>query len=210
MSRKTPSPTAAQDPGRHTLFEDVQAILTGTLLVALGVVMFKQAGLVTGGVTGLTFLAHYASRINFGLLLVALNLPFYVLSLKQMGLAFTARSLVSVALVAGFTEIAPLLVRFEWLQPVFAAIAGGLLMGIGMLILFRHQASLGGLNVLVLYLQKAHGWRAGKIQMAFDCAIVLGAAFVVSPPQIAISVLGAVALNLAIATNHKPGRYVAA
>lgn len=194
----------------HTLFEDVQALLTGTLVVALGVAMYKKAGLLTGGVTGLAFLSHYASGINFGVLLVGLNLPFYALALKRMGLAFTLKSVIAVTLVAIFTEFSPDLIRFEWLHPIFAGITGGLLMGVGMLILFRHKASLGGLNVLVLYLQETRGWRAGKVQMAFDCAIVLGSAFVVSPLLIAISVVGAVVLNLSLATNHRPGRYVAA
>lgn len=195
---------------RHTLFEDVQALLTGTLVVALGVAMFKKAGLLTGGVTGIAFLSHYASGINFGLLLVGINLPFYFLAFKRMGPVFTAKSVIAVALVAFFTEFSPLLIRFEWLHPIFAGITGGLLMGVGMLILFRHNASLGGLNVLVLYLQQTRGWPAGKVQMIIDCMIVLGSALIVPPMLIAISVLGAVVLNLSLATNHKPGRYVTA
>jgi uncharacterized membrane-anchored protein YitT (DUF2179 family) len=70
-------------------------------------------------------------------------------------------------------------------------------------VLFRHRASLGGFNVLVLYLQERFGWRAGKVQMAFDCAIVVGWS------QIAWSIVGAVALNLTLAINHRPGRYMA-
>jgi hypothetical protein len=44
--------------------------------------------------------------------------------------------------------------------------------------------------------------------MAIDCAIVLAAFALVEPRQVAISVLGAVALNLAVAVNHGPGRYL--
>jgi uncharacterized membrane-anchored protein YitT (DUF2179 family) len=74
--------------------------------------------------------------------------------------------------------------------------------------LFRHKASLGGLNILVLVVQERHGWRAGKVQMAIDCLIVLAAFTLVEPRLIAISVLGAVALNLVVAVNHRPGRYL--
>jgi uncharacterized membrane-anchored protein YitT (DUF2179 family) len=88
-------------------------------------------------------------------------------------------------------------------------VTGGLLIGAGMLMLFRHRASLGGLNIMVLYLQERFGWRAGKVQMAFDCSIVLAALAVVPWQQIAWSVLGAVVLNLTLAINHKPGRYMA-
>ena len=84
-----------------------------------------------------------------------------------------------------------------------------LLAGAGMLMLFRHRASLGGFNVLVLYLQDTRGWRAGHLQMGLDCGIVLAALAFVPLPQIAWSVAGAVALNLTLAINHRPGRYMA-
>jgi uncharacterized membrane-anchored protein YitT (DUF2179 family) len=77
-----------------------------------------------------------------------------------------------------------------------------------MLMLFRHNASLGGLNVVVLYLQERFGWRAGKVQMLLDGLIVLGGLVVADPQRVALSVLGAVVLNLALAINHRPGRYI--
>jgi uncharacterized membrane-anchored protein YitT (DUF2179 family) len=78
-----------------------------------------------------------------------------------------------------------------------------------MLMLFRHHASLGGMNVVVLYLQERMGWRAGKVQMAIDCLIVLGALWVTDWRRVALSVLGAVVLNMTLAVNHRPGRYMA-
>jgi len=78
-----------------------------------------------------------------------------------------------------------------------------------MLMLFRHRASLGGFNVLVLWLQERYGWRAGHIQMVMDCAIVLVALVVVGGAQVLWSVVGAVVLNLSLAINHRPGRYMA-
>lgn len=204
-----PVPPATTEGG-HSLFEDIQALLTGTLVVALGIAMYKKAGLLTGGVTGVAFLSHYASGINFGLLLVGINVPFYVFAWKRMGLAFTVKSLVALTLVAVFTEYSPPLLRFEWLHPVVAGVVGGMLMGVGMLILFRHKASLGGFSVLALYLQETRGWRVGVVQMVLDGSILLCSAFVVSPMLIGISILGAVVLNLSLATNHKHGRYIAA
>ena len=44
--------------------------------------------------------------------------------------------------------------------------------------------------------------------MAFDVAIVVAAFAIVEPARVALSVLGAVALNLVVAINHKPGRYL--
>ncbi len=205
------APAPAQDlpAARHRPHEDVQALLTGTLFVALGVVLFRHTGLLTGGTAGLAFLLHYATGWNFSLVFFLINLPFYGLALRRMGRVFTLKTFAAVGLLAAFAQWMPQWIHIDQLSTGFAAVAGGLLMGTGMLILFRHRASLGGFNVLVLYLQERFGWRAGKVQMAFDCAIVLAAFAVVGWDQIAWSVLGAVVLNMTLAINHRPGRYMA-
>lgn len=187
----------------------MQALFTGTLFVALGVMLFRACGLLTGGTAGLAFLVHYATGWNFSAVFFLINLPFYGLALHRMGVRFTAMTFAAVALLALLVQWVPQWIGIDHLSTGFAAVAGGLLMGTGMLILFRHRASLGGLNVLVLWLQERFGWRAGKVQMVFDCAIVLAAFAVVDWQQIAWSVVGAVVLNMTLAVNHRPGRYMA-
>jgi len=193
---------------QHSPFEDAQAIVTGALFIALGVAMFATAGLLTGGTAGLAFLIHYATGWRFGVVFFVINLPFYLLALRTMGLAFTVKTFCAIAALSVFSELMPWVLRFESLQPVYAGVMGGFLIGAGLLMLFRHKASLGGINILVLVLQDQRGWRAGKVQMAIDCLIVLAALAIVEPWRIALSVLGAVALNLVVAVNHRPGRYL--
>jgi uncharacterized membrane-anchored protein YitT (DUF2179 family) len=208
MSTPT-APPAATRASRHRPHEDVQALVTGTLFVALGVVLFRQAGLLTGGTAGIAFLLHYATGWNFSLVFFAINVPFFGLAWRRMGLAFTLKTLAAVSLLAFFAEALPHWLGISTLATPFAAAMGGLLAGAGMLMLFRHRASLGGLNVLVLYLQETRGWRAGHLQMGLDCAIVLAALAFVPWSQIGWSVAGAVALNVTLAVNHRPGRYMA-
>ena len=198
----------AQTPTQHTFFEDAQALATATLFIALGIGMYGHAGLLTGGTAGIAFLVHYATGWRFGPVFFAINLPFAWFAVRSLGWRFTIKSFVAVALLSVLTEVLPLAVRFDWLQPVYASIMGGFLIGVGLLMLFRHQASLGGVNVLVLWLQRRFGWRAGAVQMGIDCAIVVAALAIVDPTSVAISVIGAVALNLVVAINHKPGRYL--
>lgn len=200
---------ADTSPGRHRPHEDALALLTGCLFVALGVVLLRQAGLFAGGTAGLAFLLHYATGWRFGMLFFLINLPFYWLAWRRMGLAFTFKTFASVALLAVFAEALPHWIAIERLSTGFAAVAGGLLVGAGMLMLFRHKASLGGFNVLVLWLQERFGWRAGHVQMAMDCAIVLMALPLVGGAQVLWSIIGAVVLNMTLAINHRPGRYMA-
>lgn len=194
---------------RHSNFEDVQALITGTLFVALGVALFKQAGMLTGGTVGIAFLIHYASGLPFGVLFFGINLPFYWLAYRRMGLPFMLKTMLAVGLMSVLSELLPRWIQFSALNSGFAAIAGGLLIGAGMLILFRHRASLGGLNVLVLYLQEKKGWRAGYVQAALDGLILLASLAFVAPDRVALSLLGMAAINAALVVNHRPGRYTA-
>lgn len=192
---------------KHSRFDDFQAIATGTLLIALAVDLFRHGGLLTGGTPGLTFLVHYASGWSFGLLYFVLNLPFYVFAYRVLGAGFTLKTFAAVALLSAYAELLPLVLRFDWVQPVFAAVLGGLLAGSGLLMLIRHRASLGGLGVLAIWLQDRKGWPVGKVQMACDVAILGGALFIVPPTAVLVSVIGALSLNFVLAVNHKPGRY---
>lgn len=192
---------------RHTLLEDAQAIFIGTLFMSLALVLFGQAGLMTGGTAGVAFLLHYATGWPLGLLFFVINLPFYGFAWRRMGAEFTLKTFVAITSLALMTQWSPQLFAIERLHPLYAAVLGGVLAGCGAIFLARHRTSLGGVTIVTLYLQRSRGWRAGKIQLVIDCAIVLLALWVVPPRQVATSVLAAVVMNLCIAINHRPGRY---
>ena len=82
-----------------------------------------------------------------------------------------------------------------------------MLVGAGLLVMFRHQASFGGVNILALYLQRRWGWPAGKVQMAIDVAILMAAFGVMDWRRVGWSVVGALAVNAVLIWNHRPGRY---
>ena len=126
-----------------TLTEDAVAIFTGVLLISVGVAFFTNAGLLTGGTAGLAFLLHYATGIGFGKIFFVLNLPFYWLALRKLGRAFTLKTFIAVLLLSVLTEAQSQFLQFAQLQPVYAAVAGGLITGTGFLVLFRHRCSLG-------------------------------------------------------------------
>ncbi|WP_111412835.1 YitT family protein [Billgrantia lactosivorans] len=192
----------------HRPYEDVMAMLVGTLFVALGVTFYTQALLLTGSTAGMAFLLQYATGWRFGVWFFLINLPFYYLAVKRLGWSFTLRTFVAIALVSLFSELTGRWVAFDSLNPLYASLMGGSLIGIGMLVLFRHRTSLGGINILALYLQGRYGLRAGFVQLGVDALIMLAALLVLPPERVGLSVLGAVALNLIIALNHKPGRYM--
>lgn len=194
---------------RHTAIEDLQALLIGTLLVALAVTMFRHAGLLSGGTVGIAFLLHYLGGWSFGAVYFLINLPFYWIAWRHLGRAFTLKTFASVALLSVMSDWLAGRLAFAQLDPWLAAVLGGVLLGNGFLILFRHQASLGGLGVVALLLQKRRGWRAGHVQLVLDVLIVAAALVSVPWQRVLLSVVAAAVLNIVLATNHRPGRYVA-
>ena len=152
----------------------------------------------------------YASGLPFGLIFLLVNVPFLALGVWQRGVGFGVRTLLAIGLVGGFTELHALLAGPVEVPSLYAAITGNLLVGISMLILFRHNASMGGLNTLALLAQDRFGWPAGYVQLACD-AVIIAAALTVAPPLVVgASALGAGLLNLILVMNHRPGRYLGA
>jgi uncharacterized membrane-anchored protein YitT (DUF2179 family) len=193
---------------RHSAYEDAIAIVVGTMFMALGIVIYTKTVLLAGSTAGLALLLQYATGIGFWWLFFAINLPFYILAVRKLGWAFTLRTFAAVTLVSIFTRLTFELISFSHLDPLYAAVMGGALSGTGLLILFRHRTGLGGINVLAIYLQDHFGIRAGYFQLAVDLAILAAAFFVIPLDRLALSVVGAVVVNMTLAINHRPGRYL--
>jgi uncharacterized membrane-anchored protein YitT (DUF2179 family) len=170
--------------------------------------MFSHAGLLTGGVAGLAFLASYLTGGSLALFFFVFSVPFFGLAWTRLGPEFTIKSFATLALVSICTAFAPQIVKFEVLNPWAAAVLGGFLVGFGLLALLRHKASVGGVNILAQWLQQSKGLSAGKVQMSVDIVVVLSAFLVVPPIRVFQSVVGAVVIGAVLALNHKPGRYL--
>ncbi|MFC6199717.1 YitT family protein [Ponticaulis profundi] len=192
---------------KHKWYEDVVALLVGALLIGMGVIVFSEAKVLTGGVSGASLVLSYATPFTFGQYFFVLNAPFYILAVMRMGWQFTLKTVVAVTLVSIFPTFAKDWISLEFVHPAFSAIFGGALLGMGMIALFRHRAGIGGVSILSQFLQDKKIMNAGIFQLVTDLFILLAGAFVVPLENLFYSVLGAIVLNLIIAINHRPGRY---
>ena len=193
---------------RHTRLEDAVGILTGTFVASLGLHLLQSSGSVTGGTAGLALLLGYATGWSFPLLFAVVNAPFAALALWKKGLSFTLRTFASIALVSALTWVHQHLLIFERIEPIYGTLGGNLLAGVGLLILFRHRSSLGGVNIIALVLQERTGFSAGWTQMIFDILIIVAALLVLPWPAVLLSAAGAVVLSVVLILNHRPGRYI--
>jgi uncharacterized membrane-anchored protein YitT (DUF2179 family) len=194
---------------RHGPLADAQGVVFGAAMGALGIVLLAHLGLVTGQVAGIALLVAMATGWSFGAVYLALNLPFLWLAWTRMGPGFTLKTLVAVGLVAVFTTLQPRLVNFGAVDPVVGVALAGMMCGSGLLALFRHRASLGGIGVLSVLLQDRFGLRAGYTQMGVDACVFTAALFLLPLKAVLLSLLGAAVMNAFIAINHRRDWYVA-
>ncbi len=192
----------------HSLGEDILAFVIGTSMVALSVQLLQHLGLITGQTAGLAVLLSYVGEQSFGLWFFVINLPFYVLAWWRMGLRFTVKTFIAVALVSVLTEVLPTHLSFAALTPAVGAFFAGAAAGLGLLAIFRHGGSLGGIGILGLYIQEQTGFRAGWVQLGFDFGLFALAFWLLADPWlVAYSALGAFVINLVVGLNHRKDRY---
>ncbi|WP_458790648.1 YitT family protein [Yoonia sp. MH D7] len=199
----------APDLSKHTLTEDLQGLSMGVFFCAISVHLLTHLGLLTGQTAGMAVIISYLTGWSFGAVFFVINIPFYVLAWLRMGRTFTLRSLLSVSLLSLTTTLLP----YGWAPGTIhlglGAVICGSLVGTGLLILFRHNGSMGGFGILALFIQDKTGLKAGYVQLGADVIIFSVALFIFPLNIVAWSLMGAIVTNMVIAVNHRRDRYIA-
>ena len=203
----TMQPAAVGRGLAHTLKDDVYGMILGVMFIAVGLNLLKCSGMITGGIAGIALLLAHVSSLPIGVLFFLANLPFLVFSYFTMGRGFMLKTLVVNVALSAATQGVPLLLTVSYIHPLFAALVGGTFLGMGVLSLARHNASVGGIGVVTLWLQRRTGINAGKSQMLLD-VLVFALSLLTLPLSLLLwSTLSALAMNAMLMNWHKPGRY---
>lgn len=185
---------------RMSIF-DIQGLVFGIIMTSLSVVFLKAAGLVTGQTAGIALLLSYVLPLGFGPLFFLIGIPFLILAWFKRGSVFAVRTIIVVVGISVLSQILSKIILFERLDPVVAAVLGGAASGAGLIAIFRHNASAGGMTILGIIIEQRTGFKAGWFQLAIDALVFLASAFVLSPWQLLYSFLGALVTNMAIVWN---------
>ncbi|QHG65869.1 YitT family protein [Pseudomonas putida] len=192
---------------RHSTLDDAYGLFTGIALAATGIAILGKSGLITGGIAGMALLGSFVSPYPTSVLVPAINVPFLLFALFTMGRNFTLKSvLVSFGLGAGVKFVTPAL-NTAGIDPEIGWVVGGTLLGMGILCLARHNASMGGTGSVVLWVQRRFAVNAGVSQLVCDCILFIIAAIYLPQEKLVWSLIGTVAMNLVLIIWHKPGRY---
>jgi uncharacterized membrane-anchored protein YitT (DUF2179 family) len=157
-------------------------ILVGALIQAVAMRLFLiPAQLVSGGISGAAQLINAYTRWPIGLMVFIGNLPLVVLGWRYLGGArFALRTAVSVAAFSFFTDFLALFLPRAGLTDdlVLNCLYGGLVMGIGLGLVYRGQGTSGGSDILGRILNRRAGISISLSYLVTDSLVVLLAGFV--------------------------------
>ncbi|ANE75496.1 MULTISPECIES: YitT family protein [Dickeya] len=191
----------------HTLKDDVYGLMLGVMFIAIGLNLLKLSGMITGGIAGIALLLSYFIPLSIGVLFILANIPFMIFCYFSMGRAFTLKTLIVNIALSAATQAVPGLLTINYIHPLFSALVGGTFLGMGILSLARHNASVGGTGVVTLWLYKRFNINAGKSQMLLDVLVFAVSIFTMPVHLLLWSALSALAMNAMLMNWHKPGRY---
>lgn len=176
--------TLAQAQSQHrklTRMKFVRRILfmiIGAALVSVGLEIFLVPNhIIDGGIVGISIIASHLSGFPIGIFLVLFNLPFVLLGYKQIGKTFAISTTFSVIVMSiGTTLLHP--VQAITIDPLLAAVFGGIILGVGVGLVIRSGGSLDGTEIVAILFSKKMAFSVGEIVMFFNFFILGSAGFV--------------------------------
>lgn len=164
------------------LFSYLQIII-GCVLGGAAYPLFLTPGnIAPGGLTGVAMVINYLFHWPVGTVTLILNVPLFIFGWKFMGKRFVLRTLIATILFSLLIDLLPLKPLTD--DPLLSAIFGGVLLGIGLGLILRGEATTGGTDMLARMIHRSvPAISVGMFLMALDCAVVVIAAVVIGVTQ---------------------------
>ncbi len=163
-------------------------VVLGAFVMAAGFVLFiNPYNIVPGGVYGISIVVHYLSEnlfafwpngIPIGLLSLVLNIPLTIIGVKILGPRFGAKTIIGFFLTSVFMDILTMVIGSN--DPMglandmlLACIFGGVLLGVGLGLIYKSKATSGGSDIIAMILSKYTSWPLGQLLIYVDTTIVI-------------------------------------
>ena len=152
-------------------------ILMGACLAAFSIECFLLPNtILDGGVTGTGMIINKLTSLPLSVLIIVINIPFFLVGCKALGKRFLLRALIAIAVFSSLLEL------FATLEPItdselLAVVFGGVILGVGVGLVLRFGGCLDGTEVAAMLLSKKVGISTGGIIFAFNIVIYSFAGF---------------------------------
>ncbi len=181
---------------KKTKGQIVREYLSRAFFITLGAFITAAAletfllpnNIIDGGVIGLSMMLHYITKWNLGLLIFCINIPFILLALRKLGYKFVIQTVFANAMLAIATNI---LNGFKVTEDlILSAVFGGIILGFGVGLILRNNASLDGTEMVSITIsKKLKIISVGELLMFINLFIYTGAGFLLGWDRALYSIL---------------------
>jgi len=149
------------------------------VILAVGMNMFMIPNMLApGGVSGLAVVLYHLFRLPVGATIILLNIPLFIAGYLVLGPRVVIQSLLGTFLFSIAIEVTAPYLPAATDDLLLASVYGGLVMGVGVGLVFRYRGSTGGTGLLSLILAKAKGISPGQAMLWGDLVVLAAAVFV--------------------------------
>lgn len=134
--------------------------------------------IIDGGVVGISIIVSYLTKINLGLLVFLINIPFFLLAFTKIGKKFVIQTFYAVGMLALAINFFSVHKLFSTQDLLLCTVFGGIILGFGVGLVLKHEGSLDGTEIMSLVLSKKFGFSVGELIMTFNVFIYTAAGFV--------------------------------
>lgn len=154
-------------------------VIFGSTVMGLGLGLFLvPARIAPGGISGLSTVLHYLTKIPVGLIMLVINIPIFIIGAVNFSRKYIYISFLGMISLSVATELFSLMTPLTG-DVILASVFGGAFVGTGAGIVFRYGATTGGTDIIVMLLKKRFkGLSTGKFVILVDTVIVLFAGIV--------------------------------
>ena len=180
-----------QPKKKRTVFKLLKSlffITIGAFITAFALESFLLPNkVIDGGIIGISMIVNQLTHLNLGLLIIILNAPFILLALKKMGKMFVFLTAYANIILAVALNIFH---HYKVTDDItLATVFGGIVLGIGVGLILKNEASLDGTEILSLLVSKKFGCSVGEFIMGINIFIYLAAGKVFSWESAMYSIL---------------------
>jgi uncharacterized membrane-anchored protein YitT (DUF2179 family) len=166
-----------EKPFTRKWFVSYSLIIIGSFILAAGFVFFITPNkIIPGGVYGISIVLHYLFGTPVGIMALLFDIPLTLIGIRILGPRFGFKTVLGFSLTAVFNDT----ITFFWgYKPLvegdvlLSCIFGGVLVGLGLGLMFRSKATSGGSDIVASILNKYTKIPIGQLMILVDSVVVL-------------------------------------
>lgn len=158
---------------------DVFYTFIGSIIVGISYNLFLLPGkIAAGGISGLSTILNHLFHLDPSIVQFIFNLPIFIIGWFTLGRSFSLKTLIATFIVPLTIFLTQHIVQYGPKDALLASLYGGIVLGIGLGLVYRGNGSTGGTATLAQIVKKYSGLSSGYAQLIVDAFVVILSAFV--------------------------------